>query len=252
MASEMRNSAECEYLEWDSEFFGRRIARTKVSRLTDELAGRIDEWCALERVECLYFLADSTDRVTMRIAQSRGFRFVDTRLTLERSRDCAEIGEAHGLAFRDAEERDIPALREIARNAHKDSRFYYDGTFTERQCDELYETWIEKSCRGWAKKVFVAGTGAAIEGYVTCQVAEFGIGQIGLVGVKATARGKGLGRGLVMHAVRWFEQEGAEKIRVVTQGRNVAAQRLYQKCGFASSSMGIWFHRWFSPEQVHA
>ena len=55
-----------------------------------------------------------------------------------------------------------------------------------------------------------------------------------------------------MHAARWFEQEDAEKIRVVTQGRNVAAQRLYQKCGFASSSMEIWFHRWFSPEQVNA
>lgn len=248
----MRNSAECEYLEWDSEFFGRRIARTKISRLTDELAGRIEEWCALERVECLYFLADSTDQVTMKVAHSRGFRFVDARLTFERSRECGEIGETHGLALRDAEERDIPSLREIARNAHKDSRFYFDGTFTERQCEELYETWIEKSCRGWAKKVFVAGTGAAVEGYVTCQVAESRIGQIGLVGVKATARGKGLGRGLVMHAVRWFEQEGAEKIRVVTQGRNVAAQRLYQKCGFASSSMGIWFHRWFSPEQVQA
>ena len=236
MASEMRNNAECEYLEWDSEFFGRRIARAKISRLTDKLAGRIEEWCALERIECLYFLADSTDQVTTRVAQSRGFRFVDARLTFERSRECGEIGEAHGLAFRDAEERDIPALREIARNAHRDSRFYYDGRFTKRQCEELYETWIEKSCRGWAKKVFVAVTGAGVEGYLTCHVAESRIGQIGLVGVKATARGKGLGRGLVMHAARWFEQEDAEKIRVVTQGRNVAAQRLYQKCGFASSS----------------
>jgi len=251
MASEMRNSAECEYLEWDSEFFGRRIARTKISRLTDELAGRIEEWCERERVECLYFRADASDQVTARVAQSRGFRFVDTRLTFERSRACGEIAEAHGLAFRDAEERDIPLLREIARHAHRDSRFYYDGTFTERQCDGLYETWIEKSCRGWAKKVFVAGTGAAVEGYLTCHTAER-TGQIGLVGVEAKARGKGLGRGLVMHAVRWFEQEGAERIRVVTQGRNVAAQRLYQECGFASSSMEIWFHRWFSPEQVQA
>jgi len=252
MASEMRNSAECEYLEWDSEFFGRRIARNKISRLTDELAGRIDEWCTLERIECLYFLADSTDQVTMRVAQSRGFRFVDARLTFERSMECSKPGAAHGRAFRDAEERDIPALREIARNAHRDTRFYYDGTFTDRQCDELYETWIEKSCRGWAKKVFVAETGATVEGYVTCHVAESRMGQIGLVGVNPTARGKGLGRGLVTCATRWFEQEGVKKIRVVTQGRNVAAQRLYQKCGFTSSSMEIWFHRWFSLEQINA
>jgi len=248
----MGNSGECEYLEWDSEFFGRRIARTKIPRLTNELVGRIEEWCALERVECLYFLADSSDQLTTRLAQSRRFRFVDAKLTFERLRERGEIGKAPQLPVREAEERDIPALREIARGAHRDSRFYYDGNFTERQCDELYETWIEKSCRGWAQKVFVAGGGAAAEGYVTCHLRDSRIGQIGLVGVSETARGKGLGRNLVAHAVRWFEQEGVEKIQVVTQGRNVAAQRLYQRCGFATSSMEVWFHRWFYSEKVNA
>src|SRR5215467_10800049 len=112
MANEMRNSAECEYLEWDSEFFGRRIARTKIPRLTDELVRRIEEWCALERVECLYFLADSSDQLTARLAQSRRFRFVDTKLTFERLRECSDIREAPQLAVREAEERDIPSLRE--------------------------------------------------------------------------------------------------------------------------------------------
>jgi hypothetical protein len=32
---------------------------------------------------------------------------------------------------------------------------------------------------------------------------------------------------------------------VVTQGRNVAAQRTYQGAGYRTSRTSLWFHRWF-------
>jgi dTDP-4-amino-4,6-dideoxy-D-galactose acyltransferase len=47
-------------------------------------------------------------------------------------------------------------------------------------------------------------------------------------------------------AIIWFAKQGAEKIGVVTQGRNVSAQRFYQRCGFVTRSVGFWFHRWYS------
>src|SRR5215475_14712542 len=130
-------NVECEYLEWDSDFFGRRIARAKMSRLDEDVADRIDLWCSAHKIECLYFLADSSDAGTARVAQERGFRFVDARLTLQRStrRAHGECG-ASGNARR-AEERDIPVLRELARTAHQDSRFYCDGNFAKSRCDAL-------------------------------------------------------------------------------------------------------------------
>jgi hypothetical protein len=36
-------------------------------------------------------------------------------------------------------------------------------------------------------------------------------------------------------------------VRVVTQGRNVRAQRLYQAHGLLTRSIGLWFHRWSAP-----
>jgi ribosomal protein S18 acetylase RimI-like enzyme len=33
---------------------------------------------------------------------------------------------------------------------------------------------------------------------------------------------------------------------VVTQGRNIASQRLYQKHGFVTQSIQLWYHRWTS------
>ena len=37
-----------------------------------------------------------------------------------------------------------------------------------------------------------------------------------------------------------------KKLYVVTQGRNIRAQRLYQKNGFIIKSSGIWYHKWLN------
>ena len=69
-------------------------------------------------------------------------------------------------------------------------------------------------------------------------------GQIGLVGVSAEARGRGVGHALVNHALDWFTRNDVEAVAVVTQGGNVAAQRLYQRCGFLTESVQLWYHKW--------
>ena len=50
-----------EYLDWDSRFFGRRIARVRGHHLNDHLVAAILEWCSTQRIDCLYFLADAGD-----------------------------------------------------------------------------------------------------------------------------------------------------------------------------------------------
>jgi GNAT superfamily N-acetyltransferase len=240
----------CEHLDWDSEFFGCRIARVVVPCLTEISIAQIEAWCATERIDCLYLLVDSSDIKTARIAEEKSFRLVDIRITLGLS--AMDIGagvDSSSCKIRDATENDIPVLRAIARDAHRDSRFYYDRRFPKEKCDELFETWIEKSCRGWAAKVIVADEGNGAEGYLTCHTEPSGRGQIRLVGVAERARGRGLGSRLVKGGTQWFAKNGAIEISVATQGRNISAQRLYQKHGFAPLSVGVWFHRWFSDDK---
>jgi dTDP-4-amino-4,6-dideoxy-D-galactose acyltransferase len=241
----------CEYLEWDSEFFGRRIARAGVSSLTKESVAEIDAWCSLHRIDCLYFLASSADQRTAELAQAKMFRLVDIRVTFELPAEKFSYRDSSSFGVRSAVEKDIPALRAIARGGHRDSRFYYDGNFSQHLCDELYETWIEKSCRGWAKRVLVAEGSGLIEGYLTCHLPSSEHGQIGLVGVADKAQGRGVGTDLLSCGVAWFARQRVRSISVVTQGRNIGAQRLYQKCGFATRSVELWFHRWFSGEGGH-
>ena len=49
-----------------------------------------------------------------------------------------------------------PRFGQSQRDSHRDSRFYYDPGFPNQRCDELYETWIDRSCHGYADTVLVA------------------------------------------------------------------------------------------------
>jgi dTDP-4-amino-4,6-dideoxy-D-galactose acyltransferase len=142
------------------------------------------------------------------------------------------------------EEPDLEALKVIARQSHSDSRFYFDGGFPKERCEALFESWIERSCRGWAQAVFVAELEGAAAGYCTCHI-EGDVGSIGLVALSAHAQGRSLGRHLVAAAVSYARQQGISELKVVTQGRNIRAQQLYQRCGFVTDSVMLWYHKWF-------
>lgn len=235
----------CEHLEWDSQFFGRRIARVKGACLSETDIVNIRIWCQDNRIECLYFLADSTDAQTSRVAESNGFNLVDIRVTLDLSLVAEHAPRQSRSNVRGAREQDTSTLKTIARCSHRDSRFYCDGNFPTSMCDALYEVWIEKSCQGWAKKVLVAEDGGELAGYISCHLPTPKTGKIGLVGVGQKAQGKGLGKDLLHEALRWFDEQGVDSVTVVTQGRNVRAQRMYQRCGFVTRSVELWFHKWF-------
>ena len=235
----------CQVLDWDSAFFGFRIAQLREVHLTAQGFCDALKWCDRGGIRCLYFLASGDSLEAANLAGANGFRMVDIRFTLARE-PFTEVGAADSVrAFCES---DLPALRAIARVSHRDSRFYSDPGFLNQRCDELYETWIDRSCHGYADRVLVAEHALKTAGYVSCHLRPNGIGVIGLLAVADGSRGVGLGRRLVAGALHFFAEAGCKSVTVVTQGRNIAAQRLYQNCGFRSASMELWYHRWF--EQV--
>lgn len=238
----------CEYLEWDSSFFGRRIARLARGRLDAEILQQVSDWCRSHEIECLYFLADADDADTVRLAETHLFRFVDIRVTLNRTlQDIPPAALPRGVRL--SKPSDVPVLRSIAKVSYRDSRFYHDLHFSRSVCDALYETWIEKSCNGYAAAVIVADSDSRPVGYVSCHLLQDGKGQIGLFGIAPDARGQGLGKQVLEGSLQWFAAHGVKEVSVVTQGRNCTAQRLYQRSGFLTRTVQLWYHRWFSPDE---
>jgi dTDP-4-amino-4,6-dideoxy-D-galactose acyltransferase len=234
----------CEFLQWDSEFFGVRVARLNGNLLTPELLAASENWCRAEAIDCLYFLAAADDAQTVALASD--FRFTDVQLRFERK---LEQVVSASTDVRPCRPGDLPELRAIAACSHRDSRFYYDGRFPPEKCDELFETWITRSAEGWADAVFTGVIDGVPAGYITCHIAGED-GSIGLTAVGEHARGRGLGGALVNAALGYFVSRGAKRALVVTQGRNIQSQRMYQKAGFITGSVRLWFHRWFKPETL--
>jgi len=222
--------AEGEVLEWDSEFWGVRVARVD--------GADVDVWAAANGVDVAYLLVDGADAVAAQQAEEQGFRITDVRIALEAPSVPSE------QPVRQHREPDIDKLRSIARKSHEATRFYADPRFPRDRCDALYDTWIRRSCEGWADVVLVADREGAPAGYVAVHRRDGG-GSIGLIGVDEAARGQGLGEALVRGALDWCAREGLGSCSVVTQGRNVAGQRLFQRCGFRTSAVDLWFHKWW-------
>jgi dTDP-4-amino-4,6-dideoxy-D-galactose acyltransferase len=237
----------CQLLPWDSDFFGVRIARVNGDRMTSEMMATALAWCDAHKVDCLYFLATTEDAETTRTVEQDRFQLVDMRITLETKLE-PDTPTAMADSIRLYQAHDLKALKAIARYNHTDTRFYYDSHFDRAACDRLYEVWIEKSCLGDAQAVIVGNRGGAAVAYITCHIAADGTGKIGLVGVGQGYQGEGIGGGLVSGALAWFAQQGVSHITVVTQGRNVRAQRLYQRYGFITRSVQLWYHRWFNRQ----
>ena len=228
----------CQRLAWDSEFFGCAIARV-ISGVQPSFESVLD-WCEAERIACAYLLTPASDIETIRAAEDSGFRLTDIRVTLERKvADAARAGDV-----RTVRADDVPALAAIARISHTDSRFYADPRFPRSRCDDLYAVWIEKSCKGYAQAVFLVEQERKPAGYVTCHL-DGQTGNIGLIAVHPRAQGRGYGTKLVEAALAFFREQGAERATVVTQGRNLAALRMYEVLGFTAESVEVWHHRWF-------
>jgi len=237
--------APCQFLEWDSQFFQRRIGTVQTRQLSESALDEIEQWCKAESIDCLYFLADFENPETIRLAENNSFRLVDMRVTLVSNLALAPKAAHSTAAIRMSQQSDIPALKEVARSSHGASRFYFDQNFPRNHCDALYETWIERSCSGFADAVLVPEVNGMPAGYLSCRLMPDGTGNIGLVGLAAEVRGRDIGADLLLAAHSWFMQKGVEQVTVVTQGRNVAAQRLYQRCGYCTQSLHVWYHRWF-------
>jgi dTDP-4-amino-4,6-dideoxy-D-galactose acyltransferase len=236
----------CSYLDWDSQFFQCRIARLNRRRLDRASLSHVLEWCKTYQIDCLYFLADSDDVQTSRLAEGNNFLLTDVRMTFERPLTDSEFAASQVGIVRPALQEDIPTLRVIARSGHRETRFYFDGHFDRAKCDHLYEAWVENSFNGFASALLVAEVGGRPVGYVSCHLPTAQEAQIGIIGVAEGQQGTGIGTQLVRHFLAWATREGACRATVVTQGRNVRAQRLYQRRGFVTVSFQLWYHRWFS------
>jgi ribosomal protein S18 acetylase RimI-like enzyme len=90
--------------------------------------------------------------------------------------------------------------------------------------------------------IFVAEDQGRIVGYISTRVDdEVGKGRIPNLAVDKTARGQGIGRLLIEHALEYFRREGMSFAMIETMDNNSVGQHLYPSCGFIETCRQIHF-----------
>ena len=164
----------------------------------------------------------------------QGFDFVDIRVKQERSlASPVELPVADGVTCRMLREDDVPQLLELTGNVIQVSRFFSDRCFDKDKVAEMYRIWARKSyLTDFADAVQVAEVDGRLAGCSTLHLDQLpGQGNIGLTMVAGNAQGRGVGSLLVAQAAHWFRSQGMKQVYIVTQGQNIAAQRMHQACG---------------------
>ena len=236
-----------EILKWDSVFFGFTIAKINDECISPKDFGNIYQELKNKKVKLIYWPSDINCNFQNEISKEFNGSLVDIKTTYERKLEKIDrlIIERRS-SYVELYEKKQPDDRilEIAVQCGEYSRFKVDLTFPSEKFVELYRTWIIKSLTGdLADKVLITKKDDLITGLITVKCKD-GIGNIGLVGVHDHYRGLGQGGILISAALNFFNEKKCHTVYVITQGRNQAACRLYEKFGFSVSVKTNYYHFW--------
>jgi dTDP-4-amino-4,6-dideoxy-D-galactose acyltransferase len=236
-----------EILDWDTEFFGFRVARILPPRLNEAELRAIMSELREENVSLAYWGSDSSSSTSKESGLSAGGALVDNKVTYVldlRKVDPDETRASqriHKYSSRQCSEE----LEALAIECGGHSRFRVDPLIPNEQFEELFKVWMRRSVsKEIANSVWVADDeNAGLSGVVTTRTTG-GRGAIGLLAVHPHSQGKGLGRALVRAASSEFIAKGHKFAQVVTQGSNSRSCRLYESTGYQIERTENVFHFW--------
>jgi len=219
-----------EELTWDTGLFGRKIGRlTEVP--SEKILRNILENAKKQKYRYLTCRLRANKINDVRILEKQGFYLTDIGILLERNMDDIE---RTSIPVREALVDDTATLKEMVKGTFTNSRFYHDPFFKKDEADRVFQAWIENSVKGFADKVFLIGN----EGFITCKVSGT-TGDIPLIGVSTSYRGRGIGTALVLHALKWFKEKGVKNVTVRTQAVNINSIKFYNNLGFKIKAVDV-------------
>lgn len=226
-----------EELEWDSRFFGFKVMRLDIpeSSSEDEIRRAVRQMDG--KLAYLFVpVADSglSDPAFGRLLSLLGATRQDRKTVYRKKLVPEGRGEPPPVG------RLTPAIYELAYASGCCSRFFRDARLAPF-FKKMYSLWLERDFREGA--VLTRTDGAHPSGVATVSI-DGPVAHVGLVAVDASCRGRGIGGQLMADIEAYVRNRDAETVEVVTQGDNVPARRLYERCGYQMiSQVDIW-HYW--------
>ena len=230
----MRVHASIKLLEWENQFFQRHSAQLVWNDAATLDLTRLDDF------DLLQAKVDSQHSAQLDLLQHLGFRLVEGEADLLLAVTAAE----RQTRIRIARPEHIPALRTAAGAAFAYSRFRAPW-YQPHDSARFYAQWIENAVRGaFDNQCLIAhDEQGKLQGFVSLRELGDDAARIGLLATLPTAQGQGVGTRLMLAALDWCRARRLNQLRVATQLSNLAAMRLYLRCGAVIDRTAYWLYR---------
>lgn len=220
-----------EPLEWDSQFFERKIGRivTDKALLSDDVS-RITR----QGYDTIYLFS----KIEQAAVKFMGFPLVDEKVVW--------LQEVEGISPTSSKEffrpnAKSPKLLELFYDSGAYSRFKVDPVFASA-FHPFYERWLDNAlASSYDDHILCTGSLGDPTGVMTLKENEDSL-SISIIAIAHSERGRGLGRLFIDKAKSIALEKGFVKLTVATQAANDAAMRFYAGTGFKIASRQFIYH----------
>lgn len=232
-----------EYLQWDSDFFGKKIG--KITTCGSSVFENHLIKARAEGYDVIYVFGANNLRLDNSLLNEFNGRIVDVKvLYVKDITSSYENIEADIVEYTDNE--CCNDLEQLAYLSGEYSRYKTDDNFGVDNFKRLYKTWMDKSItREIADKLFIIKNNDEILGMVTMKI-EAEIGHLGIMAVKENAQKNGYANSFIKYCCNTLYAIGINEIEVPTQLNNLKACRLYERLGFKIHDITSVYHFWLN------
>lgn len=228
----------------DSRRFGIRVYRGRISD-DDSLRRALDceEDVDLMVVRCPVERADLVDRL-----EARGFERMGTLVTYRGATGrFTPPRPDERLVLRPVEGRDLDPLARLAREAFTDfgGHYHADPRLDSAAATEGYVEWCLSLAANADARVQLAVHDGSVAGFLALVPATTDESEIQLNAVAPRLQRRGIYTTLLQDAGNFLREAGIAHVRVSSQQRNLAPQKVWMRAGLEQSAAHHTFHRWF-------
>jgi dTDP-4-amino-4,6-dideoxy-D-galactose acyltransferase len=231
-------------LDWDSRFFGYKIAAIKALNLELTRLNTIIAELRKNDFKLAYCFASPEDLISNDSFRKISVLLADEKITysviINKEEYFPSSGNITSYDLKFTSEK----LKMLALQSGIYSRFKIDPDFHDNEYEKLYLAWIEKSVnKELSNEVLIYTEETEILGFITVAIKDKK-GSIGLIAVDENQRGKAIGKKLINDALSYFKSQNVTTVEVVTQKANTIACKFYESLGFKIKSIVNIYHLW--------
>jgi len=235
-------------LAWDSNFFGFKVAKISYKVFNIKELNQILELLRKEGFMLVYYSSLNVLSDDKLLLKYNG-QLVDEKVTFFKQ---VNVSLSDDRAISNFElNYPTPQMINLGIESGVYSRFKLDSRISNDKFEALYKLWVINSVnKSIANSVLVYEDSNQTLGLVTLAKKK-DVANIGIIAVDSNLRGKGIGRKLMIAAENWTYNNSCSKIKVVTQGFNKPANKLYNRCGYSIEKTEFFYHFWLNNENFN-